>query len=89
MRKLTVQQTDKLFSGHASDVYDKLIEDTISLYANLFPELCTSKTFSDMYYDLVRERMMVELQVLYSEAQGESETNLKSKYKKIKRAMAK
>jgi len=85
MRKLTRRQTDKLFSMQAHDIYDKFIENAVSLYSNLFPELCTSKTWSDPHYDMVRERLMIELQVLYAEASGEK--NIKNKHKKIKRAL--
>lgn len=87
MRKLTVRQTDKIFSMHAHDIYDKFIENAVSIYAYICPELCTSKMWSDRYYDMVRERLMVELQVLYAEAKCEK--NVKSKCKKIKRTMAK
>jgi hypothetical protein len=87
MRKLTIRQIDKLFSTQARGIYDSFIENSISVYSALFPEFCTSKTWSDYRYDMIRERLMVELQVLYAEAKGEK--NVKNKCKKIKRAVAK
>jgi len=82
MKRPTQRQTDKLFDGLAHDIYDKFIENAISGYSNLFPELCNSKSFDHAMYDKVRERLMVELQVLYAEARGEG--NVQNRFKKKK-----
>lgn len=87
MIKLTQRQTDKLFAKLAAATYDKFIESVISVYMELFPE---TPSLDDVMYDKVRERLMIELQMLYAEARGEK--NAKSKLKKAvaaKRAAAK
>lgn len=80
MKKITQRQTDKLFIGCASDLYDKFVENAVVLYSTIFPDKCASKTFDDAYYDLVRQRLMFELNVIYNEAKGEK--NVKRRCKK-------
>lgn len=80
MKRLTQRQTDKLFEGLACDIYDKFVENAVVAYSKLFPEMCNSKSFDDAMYDKVRERLMIELQVLYTEAKGEK--NVKRRFKK-------
>lgn len=77
MKKMNRRQTDKLFIMCSHDLYDKFIESAVILYANLFPENCSSKAFDDSYYDMVRQRLMFELQVLYNEAKGEKNAKKK------------
>lgn len=76
---LTQRQTDRLFKVLACGVYDKFIESAVVVYAKLFPELCNSKRFDHAMYDKVRERLMIEFQILYNEAKGEK--NVKKKCK--------
>jgi len=80
MKKTTQRQIDKLFIMYSHDLYDKFIESAVSLYANIFPEKCSSLTFDDAYYDMVRQRLLFEFNVLYAEARGEK--NVKNKFKK-------
>jgi hypothetical protein len=88
MKMLTQRQTDRLFKGLACGVYDKFIENAVVAYSKLFPELCGSKSFDHAMYDKVRERLMIELQILYNEAKGEK--NAKKKCKDVvKRAAIK
>jgi hypothetical protein len=88
MKILSQRQTDKLFEALACDVYDKFIESAIVAYCKLFPTI-SSKDFDDAIYDKIRERLMVELQILYTEARGEK--NAKSRFKKetLKRTVSK
>jgi hypothetical protein len=81
MKKPSRRQVDKLFVLSSHDLYDKFIENVTDLYMDLFPENCTLKDFVDSYYDMVRERLMFEFGVLYTEARGEK--NAKNKFKKI------
>jgi hypothetical protein len=71
MKKPTLRQTDGLFDRLALAVYDKFIANAVVAYSKLFPELCSSKGFDHTMYDKVRERLMIELQILYTEATGE------------------
>jgi hypothetical protein len=64
----------------AKGVYDKFVENAILAYSKIFSENCGSRSFQETYYDNVRERLMIELQVLYTEARGEK--NVKSKISK-------
>jgi len=87
MKNLTQRQTDRLFIRHAHDLYSKFVENAVALYAEIFPEKCDSKNFDDGGYDLIRQRLIFELQVLYNEAKGEK--NAKKKCKAAaKRAVA-
>lgn len=81
MKKTTQRQIDKLFIMYSHDLYDKFIESAVSLYANIFPDKCSPSTHEDAYYDLVRQRLLLEFNVLYAEARGEK--NVKSKCKKV------
>lgn len=87
MKKTTRRQVDKLFIMYSHDLYDKFIESAVSLYANLFPEKCSPLTFDDAYYDMVRQRLLFEFNVLYAEARGEK--NVKNKFKKASSKKAK
>ncbi len=82
MRKITQRQTDEKFMGFASDLYDKFVENAAILYADLFPEKCSNKTFDHSCYDMIRDRLMLEFSVLFNEAKGEK--NAKNKCKKAK-----
>lgn len=84
MKKLTQRQTDKLFIGRASDLYDKFVENAVTLYTTIFPEHCTESTFDHARYDLIRERLILELGVLYNEAKGEKNVKRKCKKEKVK-----
>lgn len=79
-KKMSKRQTDKLFTGYASDLYDKFVENAVAIYAEMFPEHCTSKDFAHGYYDLIRERLVVEFGALYAQAKGEK--NVESKCEK-------
>lgn len=81
MKKMNRRQIDKLFIMCSHDLYDKFIESSVILYTNLFPEKCSSKAFDDSYYDMVRQRLMFELSVLFNEAKGEK--NAKKKCCKV------
>jgi len=87
MKKMTRRQVDKLFTGVSHDLYDKFIESAVILYANLFPESCTSKTFDHSYYDMIRERLQVEFGVLYVQANGEKKIENRFKKPRKKRAV--
>jgi len=80
MNKMTRRQVDKLFTGVSSDLYDKFIESAVILYANLFPENCTHKTFDHGYYNMIRERLQFEFGVLYAKASGEKK--VENRFKK-------
>jgi len=77
MKKLTQRQTDKLFIGHARDLYDKFVENAVALYSSMFPDKCSSKDFDHTRYDLIRERLLIEMNYLYVTAKGEK--NVKKK----------
>lgn len=79
MKKLTQKQTDRLFSNLATKIYDGFITSAVVAYSQLFPE---SVALDDAMYDKIRERLMIELQVLYAEAR--SEKNVKKRFKKVK-----
>jgi hypothetical protein len=79
MKKITQRQTDKLFIGSASDLYNRFVENAVVLYTDLFPEKCTSALFDDAYYDMVRQRLMLEISILYNEAKGEKNAKKKCK----------
>jgi hypothetical protein len=81
VKTLTQHQTDKLFTRYAKTLYDKFVENSVVLYAAMFPEKCNNKHFDHSYYDMVRQRLIFELQVLYNEAKGEK--NAKKKCKAI------
>ena len=83
------RQTDKLFTGHASDLYDKFVENAVALYVTMFPDKCNDKHFDHSHYDLVRERLMFELHVLYNEAKGEKNAQKKCKASTAKRTAVK
>jgi hypothetical protein len=88
MKTLTQRKTDKLFEVLSCDVYERFITNAIVAHCKLFPTI-SSKDFDDDIYDKIRERLMVEFQILYTEARGEK--NAKSRFKKetLKRAVAK
>ena len=79
MKKTSKRQVDKLFNGISHDLYDKFIENVTIIYSNLFPDKCSSKTWDDHCYDIIRERLIIEFGVLYTEARGEKNAQKKCK----------
>ena len=83
---------DKLFVLSSHDLYDKFIENATMMYSAIFPDMCNSKDFDDSLYDMVRQRLMFELSVLFNEAKGEKNVSKKCKIAAkitIERTMAK
>lgn len=89
MRKLSRKQTDKLFREQAEFLYDRFCESAIVTYTSMFPEEFDTSDSADYYYDMIRERLMVELQVLYMTARGEKNVKNKCKKATAKRTAAK
>lgn len=81
--KKTERQIDRLFVKSSNSLYKSFIDHAVLLYADIFPDKCTTKTFDDGHYDLIRERLQFEFGVLYNEARGEK--NVKKRIKEIKK----